>query len=156
MKHKTIYHKIIQEGSTTYTITGKTQWKKLVPNIQFQNKCKNTYNSYRQPFQKELHYRLLHYSTKTNHYMHKCSIENNPNCDYCGLTEDNLHLFTHKTNRENLHTPTTHTINVINANKETKKLTLTITQIILYEIWETRNNLKYDNITLPAKTIIHK
>ena len=33
-------------------------------------------------------------STKTNHYMHKCSKENNPHCEYCGLTEDNLYLFT--------------------------------------------------------------
>ena len=48
------------------------------------------------------------------------------------------------------------TLNVKNENKETKKLTLTITQIMLYEIWETRNNLKHDTITLPAKTIINK
>ena len=48
------------------------------------------------------------------------------------------------------------TLNVNKVNKETKKLTLTIIQIILYEIWETRNNLKYENITLTAKTIISK
>ena len=89
-----IYQKIILKGSKEHKITGEIQWKKLIPNIQFENIWKNTYNSYGQPFQKDLHYRLLHYSTKTNHYMHKCSKENNPNCDYCGLPEDNLHLFT--------------------------------------------------------------
>ena len=89
-----IYKKIILKGSKEHKITGEIQWKKLIPNIQFENIWKNTYNSHGQPFQKDLHYRLLHYSASTNHYMHKCSKENNPNCDYCRLPEDNLHLFT--------------------------------------------------------------
>ena len=105
--------------------------------------------------------------------MHKCSKKNNPNCDYCGLPEDNLHLFTKCSRIQKIwtqyqpmltkligktYTPTQHllTLNVKNVNKETKKLTLTIIQIILYEIWQTRNNLKYDNITLTTKTITNK
>ena len=28
--------------------------------------------------------RFLHYTTKTNDYMHKCSNNINPNCDHCG------------------------------------------------------------------------
>ena len=168
-----IYQKIILKGSKEHKITGEIQWKKLIPNIQFKNIWKNTYNSYGQHFQKDIHYRLLHYSTKTNHYMHKYSKENNPNCDYCRLLEDNLHLFTKCSRIQQIwtqyqpvltkligktYTPTQHllTLNVENVNKETKKLTLTIIQIILYEIWETRNNLKYDDITLTAKTIINK
>ena len=43
---------------------------------------------------KDLHYRLLHYSTKTNDCMHKCSNDNNSNCDHCEITEENLHVFT--------------------------------------------------------------
>ena len=46
-----------------------------------------------QSFTKDLHYKLLHYSRKTNMYMHKCSSEHNPNCEYCGLNEDNIQLF---------------------------------------------------------------
>ena len=41
---------------------------------------------------KDLYYRLLHYSTKMNNYMHKCSKDNNLKCDHSGLREDNLHL----------------------------------------------------------------
>ena len=72
---------------------------------------------------------------------------------------DTLPTNTHQTNRENLCTPTQQlllTLNVENVNKETKKLTLTIIQTMLYEIWETRINLEYENITLTAKTIISK
>ena len=36
---------------------------------------KNTYKSYRQPFTKDLHNRLLNYSTKMNMYMHKYAQE---------------------------------------------------------------------------------
>ena len=31
-----------------------------------------------------------------------------------------------------------------------------MTQIILYEIWQSRNNIKYDSITLTPKTTILK
>ena len=117
------------------------------------------------------HYRLLHYSTKTNMYMHKCSKENNPNCDYCGRTEDNLHLFTHCTRIKNIwkhyqtiltkltgqsYTSQQHlfTINIPNTNKNTAKLTTTIIiQIILFEIWQSRNNYKYEHKLLPQQTI---
>ena len=105
--------------------------------------------------------------------MHKCSKENNPHYEYCGLTEDNLHLFTKCPRIQQSWThyqpiltkligrtyaPQQHllTLNVKNVNKETKKLTLKIIQTMVYEIWETRNNLKYDNITLTTKTIISK
>ena len=83
---KLIYHNIIQEGVKQHKIAGEIQWKNYMPNINFEKIWKNT-------FIKDLHYRLLHYSTKTNMYMHKCSKNNNQNCDYCGHMEDNLHLF---------------------------------------------------------------
>ena len=35
-------------------------------------------------------------------------------------------------------------LNVKNSPKHTTKLTLTIIQIILHKIWESRNNKKYD------------
>ena len=94
---KIIYQKIIQEGTKQHTIAVEIQWKKQLPNINFEKIWKNTYKSYRQSFTKDLHYRLSHYSTKTNMYMHKCSRDYNPNCEFCGLTEDNLHLFIHCT-----------------------------------------------------------
>ena len=170
---KIIYQKIIQEGSKQLTIVGETKWKKQIPNIDIKHIWKNTFYSYGQPFSNDLHYRLLHYSTKTNDYIHKCSNNNNPNCDHCGLKEDNLHLFTKCTRIQKIwkhcqpyltkltgktHTPQQHlpTLNVKGTSKYIKKLTLTITQIIFYEIWQSRNNIKYDKITLNTKTITNK
>ena len=105
--------------------------------------------------------------------MHKCSKNNNPNCDHCGNIEDNLHLFTKCPRIKKLwtryeliltkptrktNTPQGHllTQSAQNSNKHITKLTLTIIQIILYEIWETRNNNKYDKKLLPEQTIITK
>ena len=48
------------------------------------------------------------------------------------------------------------TPNTKSKNNNHRKLTLTITQIIVYEIWQSRNNMKYDSITLPPKTTILK
>ena len=91
---KLLYMNILQEGSKYYNTAGHTQWKKYIPSIDFRKIWKNTYNLYTQPFTNDLHYRILHYSTKTNDYMHRFSKSNSPNCDHCGNIEDNLHLFT--------------------------------------------------------------
>ena len=105
--------------------------------------------------------------------MHKCSPYNNPNCDSCRLTEDNPHLFTKCTRIQNTwnhyqpcltkltgktNKPQEHliTINIRHKSNNTRKLILTIIQIILYETWQSRNNNKYDNITLTTKTIIRE
>ena len=48
------------------------------------------------------------------------------------------------------------TLNVPNTNKYTTKLTITIIQIILFEIQQSRNNNKYDKKSLPQQTIINK
>ena len=75
---KTIFQNIIQQHTNQYKIAGETQWKNHIPNINFEKIWKNTYKSYGQAFTKDLHYRLLHYSTKTNKYMNKCSTNINP------------------------------------------------------------------------------
>ena len=41
-------------------------------------------------------------------------------------------------------------------NKPARKLTLTIIQIILFEIWKSRNNNKYNKNLIPQHTIINK
>ena len=168
-----MYQQIIQEGSKEHTIAGETQWKKHLPTIDFQQMWKNTFKSYAQPFYKDLHYRLLHYSTKTNNYMRKCWNHNNSNCDHCELTKDNLHLFTKWSRIQKIwthyqpiltkligktYTPQQHllTLKVKNTNKDTKKLTVAITQMILFEIWQFRNKNKYDKNLLPQHTIISK
>ena len=137
-------------------------WKKLQKHIQII-----------QAFTKDLHYRLLHYSTKTNKYMRQCSRDINPQCNYCRQPEDNLHLFTQCVRIRNIckhyltiltkltgknYTPQQHilTLNTLNTNKNTTKLTITIIQIIIYEIWRSRNNYKYENKLLPQRTIISK
>ena len=48
------------------------------------------------------------------------------------------------------------TLSVSKLNKKTKKLTLTIIQTIIYEIWVTRNNNKYDKTLIPQSNIINK
>ena len=105
--------------------------------------------------------------------MYKCSKNINPNCEHCGLIEDNLHLFIKCTRISKVwkhyqplltkllrksHTPIQHilTISVNSTHRHTIKLTLTIIQLILFEIWQSRNNNKYDKILLPQHTIIHK
>ena len=105
--------------------------------------------------------------------MHKCSRNINPQCNYCGQPEDNLHLFTQCVRIRNIwkhyqtiltkltgknDTPQQHilTLNTLNTNKKTAKLTRTIIQIITYEIWQSRNNYKYENKLLPQRIIISK
>ena len=149
---------ILQESSKQLKITGEIQWQKYFP-PRFPKNMENTYQSYAQPFINDLHYRLLHYSTKTNDYKHECSNNINSNCDHCGRIEVNIHLFTKcprikklwthykptlTTLTEKTNTPKEHLLmlNVRNPTKHTTKLTLTIIQIILYEIWESRSNNK--------------
>ena len=105
--------------------------------------------------------------------MYKCSNDNITNCDHCGLTEDNLHLFTICSKIQNILThyqtiltkligktyiPQQHLLilNIKNANKHIRKLTLTIIQLILLEIWQSRNNNKCDQNLLPQHTLIKK
>ena len=61
----------MQEGSKQHTIAGETKWKKHLPSTDFKKIWKNTFESYAQPFFNDLHYRLLHYSTKANVQMIK-------------------------------------------------------------------------------------
>ena len=101
--------------------------------------------------------------------MHKCSKDNNPNCYYCEHTEHNLHLSIQCTRIKNIwkhyqtiltkltgqsYTPQQQlfNINMPNTNKNTAKLTITIIQIILFEIWQCCNNLKYEHKLLPQQT----
>ena len=148
---KNIYKKIIQEGSKQHKISGENLWKKLLPKLDFHQIWKNTYISYALPFCTDLHYRLLHYSTKTNEYMHQCTQGINLKCNYCQNIENNLHLFTecrridkiwayYQTHLAKLtgqkNSPQQHllTVGANKHNKHTPKLILTIVQIILYEI----------------------
>ena len=47
------------------------------------------------------------------------------------------------------------TLSVNKLNEHTTKLTLTIIQIIIHEIWESRNNNKYDTL-IPQHAILTK
>ena len=102
--------------------------------------------------------------------MDKCITHINPQCNYCHNTENNIHLFTEcprinkvctyyqliLTNLTRKHfNPQQYllTLSVHNQNKHITKLMLTIIQIILYEIWITRNNHKYDRILISQDTI---
>ena len=168
---KQIYQKILQEGSKQHEITREKQWKKYIPNMNFKKIWKNTYKSHGNSFTKDLHYRLLHYSTKTNMYMNKCSKETDPKCNYCKQNEENIHLFIQCIRIKNIwkyyqtilqkltgrnYNPEQYllTLSVDKLNKNTTKLTLTIIQIIIFEIWTTRNNNKHDTTIIPQNNII--
>lgn len=90
--------------------------------------------------------------------------------DYCNRTEDNIHLFTTcpridkiwanyqpiLTKLTNNHSKLEQhilTLSAANQNKTTTNLLLTIIQIILYEIWTTRNNYKYDKTQISQDII---
>ena len=105
--------------------------------------------------------------------MHKCSRGINLEGDYCRQTEDNIHLFKQCPRIKNTwayyqlkltkftgknHNREHHllTLSVNKLNKHTTKLTLTIIQIIIYEIWESRNSNKYDKTLILQHTIITK
>ena len=105
--------------------------------------------------------------------MHKCTRSINLEGDYCRQTEDNIHLFIQCPRIKNIwayyqstmtkltgknHNTEHHllTLSVNKLNKHTTKLTLTIIQIIIYEIWESRNSNKYDKTLIPEHTIITK
>ena len=66
-------------------------------------------------------------------------------------------LSTHlrKINKTTIHTSRTHFHTKHQQFKfQKKKLILTLTQLIMYEIWTSRNNIKYDKIQLSQETII--
>ena len=50
----------------------------------------------------------------------------------------------------------TFTLSANNLNSKNKKLILTLTQLIMYEIWKSRNNIKYDKIQLSQEKFITK
>ena len=151
---KTIYKIILQKGSQNHIIFGETQWKNKLQNIDFTKILKKTYCSYSQPHTCDLLYQLLHYSTITKDYSYKISRDKKdlkPNCKYCNKTRDNLHLFTQWTRIQNMweyfqpiyqklttkqYSEDQHILRIIpnNTNSMCKKLILTLTQLILYEI----------------------
>ena len=150
-------------------------WKYEIPNLDFTKIWTNSYYSYSQLHTSDLLYQLLHYVTTTNRYTFKISTDKKnltPNCDFCNMTKDNLHLFTKCNRIQNIwkhyhatyqkltkqHTPEQHmlTLSSNNSSSKCKKLILTLTQIIIYEFWQSRNNLKYDNVQFSQNTIINK
>ena len=103
-----------------------------------------------------------------NSYIYKNrgdKIDLNPSCKHCNKTEDNLRLFTtcnraqkiwsyfqktyHKLSKQQ-YTPRQHilTLSSNNTNPKNKKLILTLTQIIIYELSLSRNKLKFEGIHL--------
>ena len=89
------------------------------------------------------------------------------------MTEHNLHVLTKCNRIQNIwkhyhaiyqkltkqqHTSQQHILILSsnNTSSKCKKLILTLTQILIYKIWQTRNNLKYDNVQLSQSAIIKK
>ena len=175
-KTKIIYKIILEKGSQNHNVFGERKWKDKISNIDFNKIWTYTYFSYSQPYAKDLLYKFLHYAIQTNNFIFSISRDKtdlSPNCDHCKITEDNIHLFTtcnrikkiwtyfkptYRKLTKRKQTPQEHifTLSANNLNSKNKKLILTITQIIMYEIWTSRNNMKYDKTQLPQETIITK
>ena len=173
-KTKIIYKSILEKGSENHNVFGEKKWKDEIQNLDFQKIWKNTYFSYTQPYAKDLLYKFLRYATKTNSYVFNISRDKTgltSICDHCHIKEDNIHLFTTCTRvkkiwkyfqptyqklikRQHTLQQRTSTLSANNLNSKNKKLILTLTQLIMYEIWKSRNNIKYDKIQLPQETII--
>ena len=173
---KILYNDILIKGSENDAIEGEIHWKNKLQNLQFSKTWNNIYYTYGPPHTSDLHYRLIHYATETNQYIYNCSRDKkhlSANCNHCNTTEDNLHLFTtckriiniwkfykptyYKLTNAN-HTPVQHILTLSSnvKNNKCRKLITTLTQLIIYEIWQSRNNLKYDKIQLSQDTIINK
>ena len=118
------------------------------------------------PYAQDFLHKLLHYAIKTNNFVFNISRDKTgltPNCDHYHNTEDNIHLFTTCSRLKKIwayfhrqYTPQQHifTLSVTNFNSKNKKLVLTLTQIIMYKIWTSRINLKYNKTQLSQETII--
>ena len=65
---------------------------------------------------------------------------------------------TYKKFKKRQHTPQQHifTLSTSNLNFKNKKLILTLTQLIMYELWTSRNISKYDKIQLSLETTTTK
>ena len=163
---KVLYINILQEGSKSHIIFRECQWKNKIRNLQFSKIWNNTYNSYNQPCTLDLLFRLLHHATGLKQHICKCNRDKknfSAKCDLCNKTEDNLHLFTqcHRTRKIwNHFEPTYKKLTNKNHTPEQHILKLsvntTLTQLIIFEIWQSRNNLKYNKTLLPYQTIIDK
>ena len=91
--------------------------------------------------------------------MHKCTKDINLKCNYCHTSlyrmPENKKIWKNNTTDRENYNPQLQilTLSTNNLNKHTTKLILTIIQIILHEIWTSRNNYKYDNTLIPQDTI---
>ena len=175
-KTKIIYKSILEKGSQNHNIFGEKIWKDEIKNLDVKKIWTNTYFSYTQPDAKDLLYKFLHYATKTNKFVFTISRDKTgltPTCDYCNIKEDNIHLFTTSTQAKKIwqyfqstyekltkqqYTPQQHifTLSANNLNSKNKKLMLVLTQLIIHEIWTSRNNIKHDIIHLSQETITTK
>ena len=149
---------------------------KTLINLQFLKIWNNIYYSYGPPHTSDLLFGLIHYATKTSQHIYNCSRDKEnltANYDYCHLLEHNLHLFitcnqikkiwknyepiyiklTNKNHSSDQHILT---LSSNAKNNKCKKLITTLTLIIICEIWESKNNLKYDKMQLPQDTIPNK
>ena len=155
-KTKIIYKSILEKDSENHNVYGEKKWKDEIKNLDFKKIWTNTYFSYTQQHAKDLLYKFLHYVVKTNNFIF--SISRNKTgltftCDHWHIKEDNIHLFTtcarvnkiwkptyeKLTKRQHTSQQHTFTLSANNLNSKNKKLILTLTQLIIYEIWTSRN-----------------
>ena len=174
MSLKQYIKKILEKRSQVLIIFGERQWKDKITYLNFNKIRKNTYTLYSKPYTKDLLFKFLHYATKTYNYIYKIRRDKKgitPLCDYCHKFEDNIHLYTtcnrikkmdtlptniQKTNKATKWQQHIFTLRKKNLNTKNKKLTLTVTQIIMSEIWTSRDNLKYDKVQMTQEIIITK
>ena len=159
---KILYNNVLEKVSKDHVIYGETQWKSKLINLQFSKIWNNIYYSYGPPHTSDLLFRLMHYATETNQHIYNCcgNKKNLPQTvtivTYWKTIFTTCNRIKKLTNKN--HSPDQHILTLSSnvKNNICKKLITTLTQVITYEIWQSRNHLKYDKIQLPQDTILNK
>ena len=162
---KNIYKKIIQQGTKQHKIAGETLWKKHLPIVEWIWKNMEKYIHIKWPIlQINTPFKKNKWIHAQMHKRHKSKMwplqiyrRKQTSFTKCQRIWTLYQPILTKLAGKN-YNPQEHllTLSVSNVNKHTIKLTLTIIQIIIHEIWESRNNNNYDKTLIPQHAIITK
>ena len=149
-------------------------WKNEIKNLTFLKIWRHSYFFYFLPHHSDVLHKLLHNVLKTNDYTYKCTrdksshpiaitankkktfytyLQTAPEYQKSGNTTNGTIKST-----KNQFTSYQHILTISSnySNSKTKKLIITLIQSIIYQIWHSRNKIKYDKIALFHTKMINK
>ena len=166
---KEIYKVLMKDKQDNHINTSHNSWNTTYnKTLPWQDLWKNTYQSYLPGGVDDTLYRILHHSYPVATRTHNPRQRQSTACKFCRVSnkthqESMIHVFAkcafacsiwihYKHIYHKLHVipfvyeDTILTLNHTTKHNPTKKLLLTITSLILYELWHARNEFKYENI----------